>query len=249
MWYRNGPAPVTGAVLGWTHHRPDDRMPLSTHAISFASSVGLSAVKPAPDASSLPATPGGVDRDLLERAARGEEPALGSLYDRYGGPLYAVAYRITGERADAEEVVLEAFAQAWREAARFRSEKGSVIAWLTMICRSRALDLVRARGRRARLHVSAVAAEPEAVPAMAGGARSPADLVTDQERARRVAEALATLSPPQRQVIELAYYEGLSQSEIADRLREPLGTIKTRVRIAMQKLREVLRPYYVEAVP
>jgi RNA polymerase sigma-70 factor (ECF subfamily) len=197
-----------------------------------------------------PASPlAGGDRTLLERAARGEERAFGILYDRYAGLLYGLACRIVGERADAEEVVLESFAQAWREAARFRSEKGSVIAWLTVICRSRALDLVRARGRRIRLVDAAAAAEPEVSPAMGGSDPNPAESVSHQERAKRVAAALATLSPPQREAIELAYYEGLSQSEIAARLDQPLGTVKTRVRLAMEKLREALRPYYFEVIP
>lgn len=187
------------------------------------------------------------DRQLLERAASGDDRALGALYDRYSAPLFGVAQRIAGERADAEEIVLETFAQAWRDAGRFQADRGSVIAWLTMICRSRALDLVRARGRRARLADSAAAADPDQAPAMGGGLPSPADLVTQDERAKRVAEALATLSPPQRQAVELAYYEGLSHSEIADRLQEPLGTVKTRVRLAMQKLRDALRPYFFEA--
>jgi RNA polymerase sigma-70 factor (ECF subfamily) len=187
------------------------------------------------------------DRALLERVARGDERALGQLYDRYGAPLYAVAYRIAGEPADAEEIVLEALSQAWREAARFQADKGSVAAWLTMICRSRALDLVRARGRRAKLADKAVAADPEAVPGLGTGTPDSDSQVAQAERAGRVADALASLSPPQRQAIELAYYEGLSHSEIAERLNEPLGTIKTRVRLAMQKLRETLRPYYFEA--
>ncbi len=219
------------------------------HVLPLAVPKPMSAVGSRPPAAAAAAGPPDralLDRALLDRAAQGDDRALGNLYDRYGGALYAVAYRITGERADAEEVVLEAFAQAWREAARFRTEKGSVVAWLTMICRSRALDLVRARGRRIRL-VDAAAAEPGSAPAMGSGNPSAADLVSHEERARRVAEALATLPPPQRQAIELAYYEGLSQSEIADRLAEPLGTIKTRVRLAMEKLREALRPYYFEA--
>jgi RNA polymerase sigma-70 factor (ECF subfamily) len=97
------------------------------------------------------------DAELVSRAASGDERALAALYDRYGGVLYAVAYRITGQRADAEEVVLEAFAQAWRDAPRFDSARGSVAGWLTVIARSRALDLVRARGRRDRITASAAA--------------------------------------------------------------------------------------------
>ena len=179
-------------------------------------------------------------------AAGGDERAIASLYDRYGGVLYAVAYRIVGQRADAEEVVIEAFAQVWREAARFEPARGSVAGWLTMIARSRALDVVRARARRERITAAAAADRPGVSPGMSD--RRP-DAVRRARRcraARQVGEALATLSPPQRQAIELAYFEGLSQSEIAARLQEPLGTIKTRVRLGMQKLRESLRAFYLE---
>ena len=190
-------------------------------------------------------TPGG-DPELISRAASGDERAIATLYDRYGGVLYAVAYRIVGQRADAEEVVIEAFAQAWRDAPRFETARGSVAAWLTMIARSRALDLVRARGRRERITASAAAERPDASPAMGDWRSDPAGSVDLAERRVRVREALDALSPPQRQAIELAYFEGLSQSEIAERLQEPLGTIKTRVRLGMQKLRDSLRPYYFE---
>lgn len=186
------------------------------------------------------------DRSLLARVTRGEETALEQLYDRYSAALYALAYRIAGERFDAEEIVLDSFAQAWRDAARFRSERGSVAAWLTMICRSRALDLVRARARRARVVTTAAAAEPDALPAMGGSAPGGDRDLERMERRKVVADALRGLSPPQRQAIELAYYAGLSHSEIAERLGEPLGTVKTRVRLAMEKLREMLRPYYLE---
>jgi RNA polymerase sigma-70 factor (ECF subfamily) len=172
---------------------------------------------------------------------------MSDLYDRYGTLVYTVAYRIVGERADAEEVVVEAFAQAWREAGRFTGERGSVAGWLTMIARSRALDLVRARGRRDRLVAGAAA---EASHGGTGGepALIVADRTEEDERRRMVRQALDGLSPPQRQAIELAFFEGLSQSEIAARLNEPLGTVKTRVRLGMQKLRESLRPYFFEPV-
>ena len=194
-----------------------------------------------------PAAPSSqADRDLLVRAADGDQQAIAALYDRYGGVLYAVAYRIVGQRADAEEVVIEAFAQAWREAPRFESERGSVAGWLTMIARSRALDTVRARSRRDRLTASAAADRMGVSPAMGEWRADPAGAVDHAERRTKVREALEMLSPPQRQAIELAYFEGLSQSEIAERLQEPLGTVKTRVRLAMQKLRESLRPFYFE---
>jgi len=186
------------------------------------------------------------DRDLVGKAAGGDHQAIAALYDRYGGVLYAVAYRIVGERADAEEVVVEAFAQAWREAPRFEDSRGSVAGWLTMIARSRALDLLRARNRRERITASAVADRPETPPAMGSSRDDPSSSYDHAERCQQVQNALETLSPLQRQAIELAYFEGLSQSEIAERLQEPLGTVKTRVRLGMQKLRDRLRPYYFE---
>jgi RNA polymerase sigma-70 factor (ECF subfamily) len=171
---------------------------------------------------------------------------MAALYDRYGQVLYAVAYRIVGQRADAEEVVLDALAQAWREATRFEAGRGSVAAWLTTIARSRALDLVRARSRRDRITATAAAEGPDTAPAMGGWRADPSSGVEHAERRTRVQAALETLSPPQRRAIELAFFEGLSQSEIAELLQEPLGTIKTRVRLGMQKLRECLRPFYFE---
>jgi RNA polymerase sigma-70 factor (ECF subfamily) len=186
------------------------------------------------------------DADLVARAAAGDERAVGALYDRYGAVLYAVAYRIAGRSADAEEIVVEAFAQAWRGAASFEAGRGSVAGWLTMIARSRALDLVRARARRDRITASAAADRPEHSPAMGEFRPDPAGALDHDERRRQVRQALDTLSPPQREAIELAFFEGLSQSEIAERLQEPLGTVKTRVRLGMQKLRECLRPFYFE---
>jgi RNA polymerase sigma-70 factor, ECF subfamily len=197
-----------------------------------------------PDTAPRPAPSG--DGELVARAGGGDERAVGQLYDRYGAVLYAVAYRIVGQAADAEEVVLEAFAQAWRDAPRFEAGRGSVAGWLTMIARSRALDLVRARSRRDRITATAAADRPDTPLAMGDYRPDPARAVDHDERRSQVRQALETLSPPQRQAIELAYFEGLSQSEIAERLQEPLGTVKTRVRLGMQKLRECLRPFYYE---
>jgi RNA polymerase sigma-70 factor, ECF subfamily len=196
-----------------------------------------------------PSSQSHTDRDLLVRAADGDQQAIAALYDRYGGVLYAVAYRVARQRADAEDAVVEAFTQAWRDASRFEASRGSVAGWLTMIARSRALDIVRARTRRDRITASASSREPEGSLAMGSSPADPADSYDTTERKRQVQAALETLSPPQRQAIELAFFEGLSQSEIAQRLEEPLGTIKTRVRLGMQKLRESLRPFFFEGGP
>jgi RNA polymerase sigma-70 factor (ECF subfamily) len=187
------------------------------------------------------------DQDLLERAARGDERGLAELYDRYAPPLYSLALRVTGLQADAEEVVLDAFSQAWREAGRFRADRGSVGAWLTMICRTRALDLIRSRGRRGKALDRAQGATPDGSPGMGSPNADPSRAAELSEQADQVNQALETLSPPQREAISLAFYEGLSHSEIAERLSQPLGTVKTRVRLGMQKLRDALRPYYAEA--
>jgi len=186
------------------------------------------------------------DIALIKRMTLGDESAVGPLYDRYGTVLYALAYRIVGVQADAEEVVAEAFAQVWREASRFEAGRGSAGAWLATIARSRALDLVRARSRRIRITDKAAQDDPNGSLGMSRGQPDPASQAETAERRRQVAAALETLAPPQRQAIELAYFEGLSHSEIAERLQEPLGTIKTRVRLGMQRLRDVLRPYYFE---
>ncbi|MGE0439069.1 MAG: RNA polymerase sigma factor [Gemmatimonadales bacterium] len=188
------------------------------------------------------------DRRLVAQMADGDERALGLLYDRFAGVLYGLAYRIVGEGADAEEIVLTCFSQAWRDAGRFRAEKGSVIAWLTMICRSRAIDFVRSRTRQARATEAAALADPGRAPAMGSERTDPDTSMLEDERARRVAAALAALPTPQREAISLAYFEGLSHSEIAERLGAPLGTVKTRVRAAMEKLRDSLAPLFFEAM-
>lgn len=179
--------------------------------------------------------------DVLVRAmAAGEPDAMGHLYDRWSSSIFGLALRITRERADAEEVVVDAFAQAWRDAKRFEPGRGSVGAWLATIARSRALDLVRATGRRNRLADTAAASSVDASIAMGSPSPSPSAHVEDDERARKVRAALDQLPAPQRAALELAYFGGLSQSEIAERLSEPLGTVKTRVRLGLHKLREQL---------
>jgi RNA polymerase sigma-70 factor (ECF subfamily) len=174
------------------------------------------------------------DSSMLARMAAGDERALGELYDRHGRVAYALAYAIVGERADADEVVVDTFGQAWRTVGQFDSARGSVAAWLATITRTRALDLVRARGRRSRaLERAAWLSE--------GDVAEPADRHAERAEARRLAvRALAALPESQRQAIELAYFGGLSQSEIATELGEPLGTVKTRIRDGMAKLRELL---------
>ena len=172
---------------------------------------------------------------------------MAALYDRYGQVLYAVAYRIVGQRADAEEVVLDAFAQAWREAIAVRglARIGGGLAHHHR-AESRARPGARAEPAGSGSPPPPRRSGPRPSPAMGGWRVDPSSGVDIAERRKQVQLALEALSPPQRRAIELAYFEGLSQSEIAERLQEPLGTIKTRVRLGMQKLRESLRPFYFE---
>lgn len=181
------------------------------------------------------------DAALIEAMGRGDERAAAQLYDRHSGVLFALAVRIVGEGADAEDVVLDAFTQAWNTASRYESHRGSVIGWLLTITRTRALDVVRARGRRAKAVDAASRSMGDEPIAVAGASASAADVVEQNERASAVTSAMSVLSGQQRHAIELAFFEGLTHTEIAEKLGEPLGTIKTRIRLGMLKLRDVLR--------
>lgn len=178
------------------------------------------------------------DGVLISRIAAGDERALGELYDRHGTTVYALALAIVRERADADEVVADAFGQAWRTATQFDPGRGSVGAWLATITRTRALDLVRARGRRARALERVAQANDDGLAAPLSAAGEAPDRGVERADARRlVAQSLANLPVAQRRVIELAYFGGLTHSEIAAELEEPLGTVKTRLRAGMEKLR------------
>ena len=194
----------------------------------------------------MPNHPAGVqspDSAIVARVASGDERALGDLYDRYGGMAFSLACAIVGERADAEEVVADAFAQIWRSAAGFDPGRGSATAWVATIVRTRALDLVRSRRRRARvLEEAAVVTDEGETLVLAPNAESTDRGAEQAEAAALVRRSLADLPAPQRRVIELAYFGGLSQSEIATQLAEPLGTVKTRMRAGMERLRQALRP-------
>jgi RNA polymerase sigma-70 factor (ECF subfamily) len=181
------------------------------------------------------------DLELIARVRERDETAVTAVYDRYAAPLLALAYRLLGDRSDAEDVVLEALARVWREAGRFDATRGSLRAWLTVMVRSRALDLLRARRRNERLTTNAARGN-ESVAGVGTSVTDPGDPAERDEERRRVLAALAELPAPQREAIELAYYGGLSQSEIAQRLGAPLGTVKTRIRDGMLKLRVSLKP-------
>jgi RNA polymerase sigma-70 factor (ECF subfamily) len=167
--------------------------------------------------------------------AGGDTGALAELYDRYSDLLYSLAVRITGGASDAEEALQDTWLQAWRNAASYDPSRGAVGAWLVTIVRSRALDRVRSLGSRRRAEAAAaVAAAAEPMP----GAPDPAAGYAQRALKKDVASAMSALAPQQREVVELAYFAGLSQSEIAERMSAPLGTVKSWTRQALLKLRE-----------
>jgi RNA polymerase sigma-70 factor (ECF subfamily) len=172
----------------------------------------------------------------LERLAAGDGAALAGLYDRHARAVYSIALRIVGDEADAEDVVQDVFAQVWRQASRYDETRGTVEAWLVMMARTRAID--RLRARRARPDSAATLADDSSTQPAA--LMDPGDALTAARDAQRIRDALLELPLLQRLVIELAYFEGLTQSQIADRLEQPLGTVKTRIRLGLLKLRDVL---------
>lgn len=174
------------------------------------------------------------DADLLSQVARGDRSALRRLYDRCGPLAMALALRILGSRGEAEDVVQEAFVQAWQKAALYDLRRGSATAWVLAIVRSRALDRLRARASSHRAQ-DALSAEAQAEVVL------PIEPAQQRQERELVLAAVAALPEDQRAAIELAYFEGLSQAEIAARTNLPLGTVKTRCRLALQKLAGALR--------
>lgn len=195
-------------------------------------------LRPVLDSDTLPRLD---DAALIDAVRRGDERAVGALYDRHAAMVMGVAMSIVRDRTDAETVVLDTFTQAWRDARRYDAMRGSVASWLLVLTRSRALDLVRSAGRRARLAPMSVDDAPAAALVAEDTPSDPARAVESTERQQHVAAAMGELPEAQREAIELAFFEGLSHSEVAERLGEPLGTVKTRIRLGMTKLRQLLR--------
>jgi RNA polymerase sigma-70 factor, ECF subfamily len=178
------------------------------------------------------------DRDALRRLAAGDGAGAAELYDRHHRLLYSLALRILSDEGEAEDVVQDVFLQVWRQASRYDPARGAVGAWLRVMARTRALD--RLRARRSRPEGRALDDEHAAANVVSQD-RDASAVLASAEQAARVRDALEGLPMLQRLAIELAYYEGLSQSQIAAHLEEPLGTVKTRIRTAMSTLRDALR--------
>mgnify|MGYP003433255944 FL=1 len=175
---------------------------------------------------------------LLARIAAGDQPALAEFYDASSAKVFGLVMKILADRTVAEEVTMDVYTQVWRRASSYDAERGTPGSWLMTMTKNRAIDGFRSRylerGRQVPLDQAAE---------LPGDAATPEQYSADLERQRLVQEAMASLSAEQRQAIALAYYWGLSQSEIADRLQLPLGTVKTRMRLGMIRLREVLAPH------
>jgi RNA polymerase sigma-70 factor (ECF subfamily) len=178
------------------------------------------------------------DRDLMRRLAGGDREAMAALFDRHASGVLGLLLRMTGQRAEAEELLQEVFFQAWQEAGRYRPEVSAPRSWLLMLARSRALDRLRSAGARRRREVEAARQarlDGHPVEAPRGYER-----LQQEERRRRVAAALGALPEEQRSAIELAFFEGLTHRQVAERLEAPLGTVKSRILLGMRKLRERL---------
>jgi len=185
---------------------------------------------------------GGDDRSrehaaLLAAMARGDKNALARLYDHLAKPLYSLAFRVLNDAGESQDVVQDVFLQMWHKAAAYDTGRGSVFAWAATLTRNRAIDRVRMRKRRAELLAESA---PDLQPAGVGNDPDSAGSLWLREKAGAVRAALTALAPDQQKAIELAFFGGLTQQEIAARLNEPLGTIKARIRRGLLKLRETL---------
>jgi RNA polymerase sigma-70 factor (ECF subfamily) len=171
----------------------------------------------------------------IQAVALGNTDALSSLYDESSHLVYGIALRVLGNQADAEEVTTDVYSQVWRSAANFQEGRGSASGWLVMLARSRAIDRIRSQKRRKKEDPISSAINVESRD------ESPEQTSSRAQERERIAAAMQSLSPEQRELIVLAFYSGFTQSELAEKLRQPLGTVKTRIRLAMMKLRDLLK--------
>jgi len=176
------------------------------------------------------------DAELLAAMAQKQDWALATLYDRYATVLYSLALKILSDSATAQDVVHEAFLTAWRKAAMYNETRGNVTTWLIVLCRNLAIDQYRIKMRLASRRIELDAAAEY----LTSTADDPAAAAITSDEIRQLREALVKLPAEQKQVVEMAYFQGMSQTEIATATQTPLGTVKTRTRQAFLKLREAL---------
>jgi RNA polymerase sigma-70 factor, ECF subfamily len=178
--------------------------------------------------------------DLVERIGRGDRSCFEQLYERFSGVLFSTAYRILNDQEGAEDVLQDVFVQIWDKASMYDSRRGKPLTWAVTLARNKAIDRLRSVQRRNRLNDEV---EQEAVIDAQMQGEQPVDAVEAKEKSRLIRSAVLQLSKDQREAIELAFFAGLTQNEIADELKQPLGTVKARIRRGMMKLKELVSPY------
>ena len=174
--------------------------------------------------------------ELVERMAQGHQDALSQLYDATSGTLNGLLLRMLERPEDAEEVLLDVYMKAWKYAGAFSEKRGSVQAWLVTMARNTAIDRIRQRRAQPKMQ----AFEPDITPEPASGESSPEEQSVDRERRRRVQQVLHELPREQRETLTLAFFGGLTHAELAQQLGEPLGTVKSRIRMGLMRLRGLL---------
>jgi RNA polymerase sigma-70 factor (ECF subfamily) len=180
------------------------------------------------------------DEELMDRVAGQDLGAFGALYDRYGDLVYSVALRVVADPHVAEDVTQDVFLRVWRRPEQFDLNRGKFVTWLLSVTRNRSIDERRSQGRRLRREALPAASDEEDVLPSTDDRDDPALATVLADERRAVRKALEVLPPEQKLAIQLAYFGGLTQQEIADRLGQPLGTVKTRIRLGMQKMRVAL---------
>jgi RNA polymerase sigma-70 factor (ECF subfamily) len=207
---------------GWTYQSPSGPPFLS-----------CATTEPSLQIKEVPMSP----EECMQRIANGEEAALGELYDQLGGLLFSLARRVTGNDREAEEIVQDVFVTAWRNARTFDAHRASVTTWLTTLARNKAIDRLRAARRR----LPAAAQDTEFLPETHDPAPTPAENAQSDDRRDRVAAWMSQLPANQRQAVELAFFDGLTHPEIATRLNETIGTVKSRIRLGLDRLRQKMK--------
>ena len=179
------------------------------------------------------------DDALIRLVALRRSDALSALYDRYSRLVFSLALHVVGDRETAEEITQDVFYRVWENAATYRSDQAKLTTWMTSITRYRAIDILRKR--KIRPERDSLDWEDVELELNSGGLDSPEELTDLALQQHRVRVAIAALPQDQQDVLALAYFQGLSHSQIAERLGQPLGTVKTRIRLAMQRLRDLLK--------
>lgn len=180
------------------------------------------------------------DLDLLQRTAKGDRAAFAGLYDRFSRPLFATALRILGDSREAEDVVHDVFLTLWQRSVEFSEDRGTPFSWAVTMTRNRAIDRVRQRRRRAEILADTPPADLGYESAGSSTGSDSAEALQARERAGAVRQALSSLPHDQQRAVELAFFGGLTQQEIAANLDQPLGTVKARIRRGLLKLRDIL---------